>query len=249
MMTERFDQRVRVDFGPNTLLGFWASGKNNYVHLGIEMPGIKKRNVHLTLGRVNNNLDCHISDYNYIKGIRTEPWRSDPFSIDDLESIFEEFIDSLVCEYDEDEEYQEFDLPSYARFADDIDWEGRKVARFDMLPMFQGIASGTLSQKRRIFDGYLNGMNPGIIQQQGIPIFIIPFEENHMLKFDFKNSNPLFKEVPLFEGIEFLFEYLGKQGLLEKNFKRNMPSTEEIEAAILGVISRKDIVNENTYSE
>jgi hypothetical protein len=236
-MTKRFNQRIRAGFGSYTFLGFYVTGKDKYSHFGIEMPGIT-RNVHLTIGLADNAIDCHISDYN--KGIRKEPWRADPLPLEELELILEDFKEPLISDYDEDDEYQEIDLSPWARIVDDLDYEGRKVAQFDLLPIFQKAMSGTLLTQRRIIDGFLDGGKPGLIFEEDIPVFVIPYEEGQMLKLDFRRDNILFNTLPYHLGFEIYMEYIEREGLLDELFKKNMPPVNEIEAAIMSAIAHEN---------
>lgn len=238
-MSQRFYKRIRAGFGPYTLLGFWVSGKKNYAHFGIEMPGLKKRNVHLTIGCKNDIIDCHVADYDYNKGTRIYPWRADPLPIKELEPLLEEVSEPLICDYAEDDEYEELDLSPWTRYVDDLDWEGRKVAKFDFLPIFQKAISGTLLTRRRIIDGFIDGNKPGMLMDQEYPVFVIPYEEGQMLKLDFGPDNPLFNKLPYMGGFEAYMEYVDSEGLMEEYFERNMPPVEEIEAAIMGIISKE----------
>jgi len=218
-------------------MGLWMRGNENIASFGIRTKGIP-RNIHTTIFNDSGALYCEVSDY--VDGTpesKEVVWLSDrPLILSDVEALFEDIFEEMTEDYDEDDEYEEMNIP-WARYADDLDFEDRRVADFDIIPLLEGIMREDLFKPRRIIDSYNEGM-PGIARTDESFKMLLPFTDAQLLSIEFSKNNPLFRELPFFEGIEKMFNHLGETGVLEEYYKLHPPDINKMQAAIMNVLSQ-----------
>lgn len=223
--------------GGQSIFGMWYRGYNDVVSFGIRTPGIK-RNIHTTIFQDAGALYCEVSDYlDGTKESKEQVWLSpNPLILADADAIFEKAVEGMVQDYDEDDEYDEIGAP-FGRFVDDIDFEARNVAEFDLIPLLKGISSGNLFNRRSILDSYQDEMF-GISREGNSVQLVMPITESQLFQFDISPNNPLFSQLPFFEGVERMFEHMGSAGVLDDYYRLHPPDINKIQAAIMGVLSQ-----------
>jgi hypothetical protein len=210
-------------------LTMWYSGTDTGFSIGIKHL---ERNIHLTMCSRKNLLNFHITD---TKKDPQKVWEVE-MTPDELLRRTERVIKRLIRFYWWGSKYYQFSdnlhdiIESYS--SDSI-----STRDIELDPFVIELSSDDFTQKKRIRDGYHQGMRAGIVYRKDELYIVVPITRYRLVEINVDFFKSPLNELPPIQGFSRYFDYLDEERIFETSPHFNEEYRDRCKVAILGLLS------------
>jgi hypothetical protein len=233
-MSDRFRSDINYLFNGVPYIFVWTSGNKTGLSMGVKTD--LTRNVHLTIYFRENILNTHITDDDGTN--KRKVWEK-KMSVDEIKEIGIGLMDELLSEYSKEQEY--FQLSSILTnkiTTNQFSFE-RKMNNYDITNFIDEFLEDNSLVQKKIIDGFKEGHKPGLLIEDEDTFLVIPFDDSKIFKMNTDIRKTPFFQFPTVEGLCEYFDYLDREGIIEKSKRYDQKHWERMQAAMIGFLNER----------